>query len=44
MFRGRTSSGPSVTEQIDQLDDLRRRGVVTQAEFDAKKATLLDRL
>ena len=44
MFRGRTSSGPSVTEQLDQLDDLRRRGVVTQAEFDAKKATLLDRL
>jgi membrane protein YdbS with pleckstrin-like domain len=34
----------SIPEQIDKLDDLRRRGVITQAEFDAKKAQLLDRL
>ena len=36
--------GSSITERLAQLDDLRRRGVVTQAEFDAKKATLLDQL
>jgi uncharacterized membrane protein YdbT with pleckstrin-like domain len=35
---------PSPLEQIDQLEDLRRRGVISQAEFDAKKAQLLDRL
>ncbi|HEX3393441.1 MAG TPA: PH domain-containing protein [Acidimicrobiales bacterium] len=31
-------------EQLDRLDDLRRRGVISQAEFDAKKTQLLDRL
>lgn len=35
---------PSIPEQIDQLDRLRRRGVITDAEFAAKKAELLDRL
>jgi len=34
----------SVPEQLDKLDDLRQRGVITQAEFDAKKQQLLDRL
>ena len=34
----------SIPEQIDQLDDLRRRGVISQAEFDAKKTKLLDQL
>jgi uncharacterized membrane protein YdbT with pleckstrin-like domain len=34
----------SVPEQIDKLDELRRRGVLSQAEFDAKKAQLLDRM
>ena len=34
----------SIPEQIDKLDDLRRRGVISQAEFDAKKAKLLDQL
>jgi len=34
----------SIPEQIDQLDDLRQRGVISQAEFDAKKAQLLDRM
>jgi uncharacterized membrane protein YdbT with pleckstrin-like domain len=34
----------SLPDQIDKLDDLRRRGVISQAEFDAKKAQLLDRL
>ncbi|MEX2658482.1 MAG: PH domain-containing protein [Acidimicrobiales bacterium] len=36
--------GDSVTDQLSRLDDLRRRGIVTQAEFDAKKTSLLDRL
>jgi uncharacterized membrane protein YdbT with pleckstrin-like domain len=34
----------SVPEQIEKLDELRSRGVISQAEFDAKKAQLLDRL
>lgn len=34
----------SPLEQIDKLDELRQRGVISQAEFDAKKAQLLDRL
>jgi uncharacterized membrane protein YdbT with pleckstrin-like domain len=34
----------SVPEQLDKLDDLRQRGVITQAEFDAKKRQLLDRM
>jgi membrane protein YdbS with pleckstrin-like domain len=34
----------SIPEQIEKLDELRQRGVITQAEFDAKKAQLLDRL
>jgi uncharacterized membrane protein YdbT with pleckstrin-like domain len=33
----------SIPEQIEKLDELRQRGVVTQAEFEAKKAQLLDR-
>jgi membrane protein YdbS with pleckstrin-like domain len=36
--------GPSIPEQIDQLDQLRRRGVITEQEFSQKKAQLLDRL
>lgn len=34
----------SIPEQIEKLDELRSRGVISQAEFDAKKAQLLDRL
>ncbi|HET7651520.1 MAG TPA: PH domain-containing protein [Acidimicrobiales bacterium] len=34
----------SIPDQLDRLDDLRRRGVITQAEFDAKKTKLLDQL
>jgi membrane protein YdbS with pleckstrin-like domain len=36
--------GLSIPEQIEKLDELRQRGAITQAEFDAKKAQLLDRL
>ncbi len=38
------ASGPSIPEQIGQLDQLRRQGIVSQAEFDAKKADLLKRM
>jgi uncharacterized membrane protein YdbT with pleckstrin-like domain len=34
----------SVPEQLEKLDELRQRGVVTQAEFEAKKQQLLDRM
>jgi uncharacterized membrane protein YdbT with pleckstrin-like domain len=34
----------SIPEQIEKLDDLRRRGALSQAEFDAKKAQLLERM
>ncbi|MGH9136964.1 MAG: PH domain-containing protein [Acidimicrobiales bacterium] len=35
---------PSISDQISQLDDLRRRGLITEAEFADKKAELLKRL
>ncbi|MEO7429037.1 MAG: PH domain-containing protein, partial [Acidimicrobiales bacterium] len=35
------TSGASVPEQIQQLDALRQQGVLTDAEFQAKKAELL---
>jgi uncharacterized membrane protein YdbT with pleckstrin-like domain len=38
------ASGQSITEQIDRLDDLRRRGVITEAEFAEKKTELLKRI
>ncbi|MDQ4091754.1 MAG: PH domain-containing protein [Actinomycetota bacterium] len=34
----------SPLEQLEKLEELRQRGVVTQAEFDVKKQNLLDRL
>ena len=42
--RGSGGEGASLPDQLERLDDLRRRGVLTQAEFDAKKADLLRRL
>lgn len=44
---GRASNTPrqaTIPEQISQLDELRRQGVVSDAEFEAKKAELLDRM
>jgi uncharacterized membrane protein YdbT with pleckstrin-like domain len=40
---GRTASA-SIPDQIAQLEQLRQQGVLTQAEFDAKKQQLLDRM
>ena len=34
----------SIPEQLEKLDELRQRGVISQAEFDAKKAQLLERM
>ena len=34
----------TIPEQIEKLDELRERGVISQAEFDVKKTQLLDRL
>jgi uncharacterized membrane protein YdbT with pleckstrin-like domain len=34
----------SIPEQIEKLDQLRRQGVVTDEEFEAKKRELLDRM
>jgi len=33
-----------VSAQLIELDELRRRGILTDLEFAAKKADLLDRL
>jgi hypothetical protein len=33
-----------VPEQLQQLADLRDRGVISAAEFEAKKAQLLERM
>jgi uncharacterized membrane protein YdbT with pleckstrin-like domain len=43
---GATVASPqlSVPEQIEKLDDLRQRGIITSAEFEAKKQQLLDRI
>ncbi len=37
-------TGDSIPDQIKKLDELRRSGVLTDAEFEAKKRDLLDRL
>ena len=34
----------SIPEQIEKLDELRQRGVISNAEFEAKKSQLLDRM
>jgi membrane protein YdbS with pleckstrin-like domain len=41
---GRTGRDRSVSEQLIELDELRRRGILTDMEFATKKAELLNRL
>lgn len=41
---GAPDPAASIPDQIDQLDQLRRRGVISGAEFEAKKTELLGRL
>jgi len=43
-FAGSTERAPDALDQLDRLDDLRRRGVITDAEFQAKKSKLLDNI
>jgi membrane protein YdbS with pleckstrin-like domain len=46
-YGGRPDTGSpqlSIAAQIEQLDLLRRRGLITDAEFQSKKTQLLDRL
>jgi membrane protein YdbS with pleckstrin-like domain len=38
------ATGPSISERIEQLDQLRRKGLITDQEYEAKKSELLDRL
>lgn len=38
------AAGPSVAEQIEQLDSLRQRGLISEEEFSRKKSELLDRM
>jgi len=40
----RPAATMSIPEQIEKLDELRQRGVLSQQEFDAKKADLLGRM
>jgi uncharacterized membrane protein YdbT with pleckstrin-like domain len=42
--RDAAARGISIPEQIEKLAELRERGVITDSEFEAKKAQLLDRL
>jgi uncharacterized membrane protein YdbT with pleckstrin-like domain len=41
---GARPSADSIPEQIAQLEQLRQQGILTQAEFDAKKQQLLDKM
>lgn len=41
---GGRPAGESIPDQIAQLDQLRQQGALTQAEFDAKKQQLLDKM
>jgi uncharacterized membrane protein YdbT with pleckstrin-like domain len=41
---GGGGGGQSIPEQIEKLDELRQRGILTQEEFDTKKQELLNRL
>lgn len=42
--RRRWGGGWSDVDQLERLDELRRRGVLTRAEFDRKKEQLLERM
>jgi predicted Zn-dependent peptidase len=47
MMRGRPSASEtedSIPEQIEALARLKEQGVITEAEFDAKKRDLFDRM
>jgi membrane protein YdbS with pleckstrin-like domain len=41
---GQPAAGPSIPEQIAQLDDLRQKGILSEDEFRRKKEELLGRM
>ncbi|MGH2928664.1 MAG: PH domain-containing protein [Solirubrobacteraceae bacterium] len=41
---GLAAAPSSIPDQIERLDQLRRRGVISDAEFESKKVQLLDRI
>jgi uncharacterized membrane protein YdbT with pleckstrin-like domain len=41
---GEGGGGLSIPDQIDRLDDLRKRGAISEQEYQAKKTELLDRM
>lgn len=41
---GRPPAGDGLAGRLERLDDLRRRGIVTEVEFARKKAELLERM
>ena len=41
---GAAAGEPDIPEQIKKLDELRDQKLITDEEFEAKKAELLDRL
>ena len=42
--QGGAPAGGGIAEQIQQLDSLRQQGLISESEFRAKKADLLDRM
>lgn len=42
--QGGGGSNRSIPDQIQELDDLRKQGILTNSEFDQKKKELLDRM
>lgn len=44
MSAGNVAASASIPQQIEQLDELRRKGAISDAEFEAKKRDLLDRM
>lgn len=44
MSANTAAAASSIPQQIEQLDELRRKGAISDAEFEAKKRDLLDRM
>jgi hypothetical protein len=43
-LEGKEDEASDVYQALDKLGELRKKGVITEAEFEAKKKELLDRL
>lgn len=41
-IKDETNSPPDIYMELNKLDDLRRRGILTEAEFEAQKKKLLN--